>query len=444
MKKAILLVLAAMMIVASLSFVLAEEDREAGFFELLDDDGGNLSHISSAIPVTDGAVIAPAILLPKDQDRLAVSDGVTRWKAKAVIPDESGDFALIFYDPKDHPARYGYWQFLPWGTIVSMKSCHVTSVDGDGKTADHGVLESGEIWRTGRRFYLLSLTDPAPAGSVVLTESGQLAGVVAAEWAEGINRVLVLPTDEIIAELSRASMLLANLPDWADAPEGLVVTMDKNRVTVDWKDMKLPEKAEGETLYMVLLDTGNNYLNFYPAETETRAISLLLTPGRFYIIGPVTSAAAPESLPESYALISVPPAERLTEYGFRPVITAVAEAPEEGLKDNEKPVPVTEVTEELLQSGRAYFYSHSVYEVARSIEGKSLLVTLTAPNGVNYIYESSWIYLPEYNEEDIWYMSLKETGLTEGLNRGGYPPGTYRMAYYVDGELADSFDFELK
>ena len=445
MKKALLLALAAMMILASLTFALAEE-REAGLFELLDNDGGNLSRISSAVPVAEGVVIAPAALLPKDADRLVISDGAAQWKAKAVIPDDTGSIAMVFYDPEEYSAQYGFWQLLPWGASVSIESCRVYSTDANGEVTDCGVLDSGEIRWKGQRCLLLSLTDAAPAGSAVLTGSGQLAGVVIAEWAEGINRVLVMPTDVIAGEVSKAIMLLGNLPGWGEAPEGLKVTMKKNRVTIDWKEMALPEKKDGEKLYMVLVDMGNSYLNYYPAETNARSLSLLLTPGRFYIIGAVATASSPDSLPESYALISVPAAEKLTEYNFHAVLTTIAEAPEEGLKGNERPVPLGKgkVTEELLRSGRAYFYSHSTYEVTRNIEGKSLLISLTDPNGVNYTYESSWIYMPEYNRADVWFLSLNETGLIDGLNQNGYPKSVYRVDYYVGGDLADSFEFELK
>ena len=107
-------------------------------------------------------------------------------------------------------------------------------------------------------------------------------------------------------------------------------------------------------------------------------------------------------------------------------------------------MPVAEVTRELLRSDRAYFYSHSTYNVIGTFGDLSLLVTITDPNGMNHRYESSWIYMPECMTDDLWYLSLQEAGLTAALDRNGYPAGTYRMAYYVEGELADSFTFEIK
>ena len=46
--------------------------------------------------------------------------------------------------------------------------------------------------------------------------------------------------------------------------------------------------------------------------------------------------------------------------------------------------------------------------------------------------------------DDVWYVSLAGMGLTYSLDQNGYPRGEYRIAYYVDGDLADAFTFELK
>ena len=46
-------------------------------------------------------------------------------------------------------------------------------------------------------------------------------------------------------------------------------------------------------------------------------------------------------------------------------------------------------------------------------------------------------------KEDIWFIPLTESGLMWSMDQDGYAPGEYQMAYYVDGELADSFTFEI-
>ena len=69
---------------------------------------------------------------------------------------------------------------------------------------------------------------------------------------------------------------------------------------------------------------------------------------------------------------------------------------------------------------------------------------MTDPNGVNYRYESSWMYDMLYQKNDTWAVSLDDAGLLEMLNANGYPKGTYVVTMYIGGEYADSFTFELK
>ena len=451
MKKVTGLILAVLLLTVC-AFAFAEGTAEpaqatellAELFDLWDYGGESPVWAASATPVADGILLAPSAVAEIPVEQLAVTDGVTTWDAKAVVQDDNNLFALVLFDPSEKPARWDSWTLMSRGDETPAASCIVRYGDRLGSRINRGVLNAVEMTRNGRRFLLLDLTDPAPVGSPVLTADGQIAGLITAQWAEGINRVLALPADGLAEGMSGVAGLLAGLPDWGEAPEGLSVALVRNTVVIDWTEMDLPEKKDGEDIWIVLVDTGNSFLTSFPADTQDRFFSTVLTPGRFYIIGPVVSAGRPSSLPESFASVYIPRTERLTEYGFTPVLTAIAEAPEGGLKEGEAPVPVTEVTAELLRSGRAYFYSHSAYEVTENIEGKSLLVTLTDPEGNNYRYESGWLYSPDYMTEDIWYLPLAETGLTSMLNSEGYPTGVYRVAFYVDGLLADEFTFELK
>ena len=446
MKKGLLLMLTAVLLLACCAIACAEEAgtaKEADLFDLWNYGGESPVWIGSAVPITEGIVITSPAVLPVNTEDLVVSDGRNLWEAKAVLPDAENLLALVFFDPSDKPARYDAWQLLQYGDSAAVSSCYVRYGDAMGSRINRAVLNAEQLNWNGHHGYLLTLTDPVPAGSPLLTSDGLMAAIVVAEWSEGVNRMLALPPEEIAGSLTEVAGLLENLPDWGDEPAGLTVTMNKNRAVIDWKEMTLPEKASGEKIYLVVADTGNQYLNYYSAETGERSVTLLLTPGRLYIAGMVVCAGTPDTLPEHFTSFYVPPANKLTEYYFRPVVTAVAVAPEGGLKAGEEPVPVREITREMLQSGRVYFYSHSVYEVTEEISDRTLLVTITDPYGRNYRWESSWLYSPEYMEKDIWYVSLKETGLDTAMVRSDYAAGWYRMAYYVDGKLADSFEFYL-
>ena len=57
------------------------------------------------------------------------------------------------------------------------------------------------------------------------------------------------------------------------------------------------------------------------------------------------------------------------------------------------PAPVTEVTEELLRSGKACILSSSTYTFPEDGEKEAtLLITLEEPRGNSYSYESGWYY----------------------------------------------------
>ncbi len=444
MKKAVSLILTLILILAAFSATSAEETGKEDLFDLWDRNGDSPVRIASVVPLVKGVVVVPAALLPENREHLFVSDGMSSWEVKAAIPDDTGMIATVFYEAADTPARFDGWPLLPSGGSVPASSCVVRGTDGEGIRTETAVLSAEEFSREGRRCLLLSLAGPVSPGSAVLTANEQIAGIVLAEWAEGTNRFLAIAPEEIAKSIAGAGSLLSNLEGWGTAPEGLKVTLEKNQATIDWKEMALPEKAEGETLYLIVADMANNYLHFFPAETENRVITMLMTPGRFYIAGVKAFAEIPSEFPESFVSFYIPQAERLTEYSFCPVRTAVAEAPEAGLKEGEAPVPVTEVTEEMLRSGRAYFYSHSTYNIPGNTQSRTLLIALTDPKGVNYRYESGWVYDRQYMNEDIWYLSLKEIGLTGMLDRNGYPAGVYQLAFYIDGELADAVVFELK
>ena len=444
MKKGLLLALAAVLLLLCYSFAGAEEEKEADLFDLWDYGGESPVWAGFAVPVSEDIVITSPAALPDNTEYLAVSDGKEQWEVKAVIPDRSNLLAVIMYESADKQPRYSAWQLLPYGKSTAVSSCFVRYGDGMGSRINRAVLSAENYSWMGHNSYLLTLSEQVPLGSPVLTADGELAAIVAAQWAEGKNRVLALPPEEIVESLTEVAGLLNNLPDWGKAPEGLTVKTEGNLATIDWNEMILPEAKGSEQLYLVVADAGNNYLNFYPAETKDRSLTELLTPGRLYMAGVVASAGIPNSLPEKYVVFSAPLVKKLTEYHFRPVLTAIAEMPEGGKDSGAEPVPVTEVTRELLESGRAYFYAHSVYEVTEEIAGKTLLVTLTDPEGNNYRWESMWIYSPDYMKKDVWYVSLEESGLLTGLIRDDYTAGVYQMAYYVDGELADMFEFELK
>lgn len=442
MKKSLTALLVSVLLAVLCAFAAAEETGTPELMDLWDYGGESMTWITTVIPVVEGMAVASPAALPDDTEHLAVFDGKTFWEVRAVLPDDYGLLTAIYYDPAGKPSRCTPWPLMNLGMSVAAEDCIVRTGDSMGSRINRSVLYAQELTR-GYRCEVLSLTGPAAPGSPVITPDGQLAGIVAAEWSEGTNRVLAVAPDEIAFFALESSMRLKNLPGWQETPTGMDVTVERNGVTVEWTEEALPARAEGENLYLIVSDTGNDYWQYWQLEDDARSFFTRLPPGRFYMAGFVAAADGPKDVPGTYATFGIPAAKPLTEYDFQPLLTTLAEAPEGG-NGEEAPVPVTEITRELLNSGRAYFYASASYELTEDILNLPLMITLTAPDGNCYCHNSGWSYLKECMTEDIWYLSLKEMGLTEGPEQQGYPAGVYRMAYYVNGYLADTFEFEIK
>ena len=97
-------------------------------------------------------------------------------------------------------------------------------------------------------------------------------------------------------------------------------------------------------------------------------------------------------------MTALPQAEPLTEHGFRSKVLAIGELAEDAPEGTMPTVP-EQITEEMLRSSRACLYSVTEYQVEEAIDGLTLLVTLTAPDGDNYRYESGWYYDPVHRRK---------------------------------------------
>ncbi len=443
MKKTLALLLTLLaLLAAAVPAASGEEEKDAPrMFDLYTMDGDTPVWLGTAVPIYDGILMTAASVLPENLNSLIITDGWNIWDADAAAPDNAGLAVTILYNSEAQKPAAGTFE-LDISPSDFSESFVLTGDENLSRVNRNIYAVSPVTWRSAPCL-LLSLSGSVAPGSPLLTGSGKLAGIAVGEWAEGTDRVIFLSADGMLRSTAEAMDTFTGQRP-IDPPAGLVISTEANAVTFDWSRMELPEKAEGEDLYLIVADTMNRYLTYYRIENGETECAMLLTPGRTYHSGVAASAEAPSQVPDSYAVTVLPPAEKLTDYDFTSRVCAIAEGPAEGLGANELPVPVTEVTEELLRSGRAYFYSSTAYRVTETMEGISLLVTLTDPEGNNYRYASGWIYDPAYMEDDTWAVPLSETDLLEFLNVSGYPDGIYEIAMYIGGKLADSFTFELK
>ena len=211
MKKRMLLLLAALLLVFSCSF--AEETRPSELLDLWDYGAESPVWISSAVPVTEGIAMISTASLPENTDQLVVSDGVNFWEVHAVIPDRDGRLATVCFDEDEtKPCRYTAWPFLFPRDNLQVSDCIVRDADEWGSRINRGVLGAEEVVRNGEPCCLLTLTGPVSPGSPVLGTDGRLLGIITAEWAEGVNRYLAELPETLAVSLTDAAMLLDGIP----------------------------------------------------------------------------------------------------------------------------------------------------------------------------------------------------------------------------------------
>ena len=426
-----------MMICAAGAYAEAGPD----LYDLYDATAEGKKWIGTAVPMIDGMAITSPVGLPEKVTGLEIWDGTAYRPVLMALPTADGKVLVLLHETDGAIPGIPAYEWAPMDAVPRAADLIVRSGDWMQSRVNRAVYDLSVISWNNREAFLLTLSGDTPVGSPLISTDGKLAGLITAEYAEGVNRYVALPVKEIYSCLQEASRMLDGTePD--TRPEGYTVTMDGNQVTFDWSGVKLPETGEGEKLYHIVADSESTYLSYLEVTEGMTQVTLLLTPGRTYISGLAGFKGAPDELPEQAAVTALPEAEPMTDHGFRSITFAIAEMPEDAAPGT-MPTPATEVSESLLRSGRAYIYSVSSYSVEQQLDSFTLLIALTAPDGSNYRYESGWYYDPEIMEKDEWCTSLADTGLLTMLDANGYPAGTYEMSMYIDGKLADSFSFEL-
>jgi len=395
-----------------------------------------------AVPIMEGVAAGSPASVPENSRNLAVWDGSVFRPVSMGLVTGNGKLLVLLYDTDGEKPAIPEYPFIAAGTVLEVQDLLVRTGDRMKSRINREVYDAAALSWQGMDCLLLTLSGDAEPGSPLLTKDGKLAGIIAAEYAEGDYRYVALTVDTIYGCIQEAAALLEGTEEEISAgPEGYTVTIDAGLVTFDWSGMQLPEVPEGKKLYHIVADADNSYLNYTEVTEGLTSLSMILTPGRTYVSGLEAFAGAPDNVPQNYEVTQMPEAEPLTDHQFESREFDIADLTAKG--EGDMPAPVSEVTEALLRSGNACINSVSAYDYTGSYEEATMLISLTAPDGSDYRYESVWYYDGSIRENDAWYVSFTDSGLLEMLNENGYPEGGYVLTLYIGGKLADSYTFTL-
>lgn len=433
--------LLALMLLWTAAGAFAETAAAPDLYDLYEETENGLQWVCTAVPMVDGvAMISPAGL-PEELNSAVIRDGSAFRTVDSIVPVADGTLMVVLFETDGENPDIPAYEFLQAGRDLDPEGLMVRSGDALMSRINRAVTDISVITWMKREALLLTLSGDTTPGAPLVTADGELAGIVAAEYAEGANRYVALPVGEITVCLREAAELL-DLQEGDNRPEGYTVTVEGSRGIFDWSQVELPEAPEGQKWFHVIADFDSTYLTYLEVTPGLTQQEMFLAPGRLYISGLGLYSDTPSEMPDQLAMTWTPEAEKMTDHQFRSITLAVAEL-QPGAAADAMPVVPEKITEEMLRSGRACLYSVSSYSVEEKIDNETLLVTLTAPDGNIYHYESGWYYDPAIMERDEWYTTMDNTGLLEMLNRNGYPRGTYELSMYIDGKCADTFVFEL-
>lgn len=415
------------------------EDAASGVYVLVDvgPDGEEITLGTAALLGDQSTLITTRWAAGADNLYAVGAGGKIAITEKSILYEGSSLMALKLASPAPaEPLTLG-------PSAQDMNVIAMTSSGLERQAAAHvtltGLEQDPAILYTG-------VPDALP-GALLMNSQGELAGITAAGYGEGLDRYAAWPADIIGARMRGEGPEAVPKIQWIS---GLTVVVDMGEMTVDWSQLEKPETAETDALYLIWLDDGNNYVSYTQVQWEDQSSSLSYVPGRSYRVWMQQSAdgevdleqALPAAKGTRCATEAVPP---YAEHQYKDVSIYLGAAPVDDQVDAAEEVPPLETftPESLTDENLCYYLQvRSTYQVEAQ-EELPLVIALTAPDGSQYLDQGGFILAPELNEGDVWNAEITQI-LSSCMEFTGSMAGEYSLAYYLGGQLASEFLFVIE
>ncbi len=406
-------------------------------------DGGDMVLGSGVLFQRSDALLTVSHCMPEGTEIYAVNaDGERRVKGWETLLDSG--LGILYLE--------GLARTAP--LALSAMDCYALptlyGVDGKGQAAQAHLHQIIYSVHNGYNALQLVAHDGLMPGGVMMDEKGALMGVILTQNGEGRGRYTALDARTLMALMGQESVSgeMEYSMTWLNGScrETLCAwNGDKGVAVVLW-----PEAEGGEGTYVIHVSGEENlYYTSYTAEMGETYVELPLPPGHRYLfhVQWVKDGEQAE-FDMAYAVsLEIPEAQALTSYGFTQdcyLGVAPAAHPHNAIHDR-----MDEVSADMLTDPRQTVCLQILnrYDVDETVE-MPLSICLEAPDGQFYWYDSSYAFIPEYEQNDVFCMDL--SGLWEdcatfsGHADGLVPAGEYTLAYYIGGKLAGEYAFEVK
>ncbi|MBR3763202.1 MAG: hypothetical protein IKK57_01450 [Clostridia bacterium] len=283
-------------------------------------------------------------------------------------------------------------------------------------------------------------------GAIFLGADGGLAGITVSQHGEAEGMYVAL--DSYALNYCLAGDGLDDEAILLDVE----VRWEQGEYLVDWSrstGVVLPEKPVYTVCFSALC---NPYMSRLTVTDGSTSAALPAIPGAKTLIWVICSSerlAAPlYPEQEGQSVLATPPdPQPMTEHGFRNLRLSVTPG-EPGYDGFTKDfLPQQPITRDVLNDENTIFYfqTEDAYTVDETIEDNPLLILLRTPEGYVFGYDSSYIFMPEYAESDLWLsdMSNAFAEYRQFAGANAWPAGEYVVQYLINGCEAGRFTFTL-
>ena len=202
MKKLLALLLALTMLITA-GTVFAETGGTPDLYDLYDPTGNGRTWVGTAIPITDGVAITSPIGMPETVKDLEIWDGTNYRKISETLSTADGKVLVLLHETDGAKPGIPAFDFVEYGVSVPAGELLVRSGDWMRSRVNRAVYDLTPITWNNREAMVMTLSGDTAIGSPLITADGRLAGMITAEYAEGVNRYVALSISEITRSLGR-------------------------------------------------------------------------------------------------------------------------------------------------------------------------------------------------------------------------------------------------
>lgn len=282
---------------------------------------------------------------------------------------------------------------------------------------------------------VLSSEEGLLPGAFMTDEQGKIIGLVIAQHTEGVGSYVALDVSTIY------SVLMGKKPGTGPFLDISVSWVD-GMMKVAWED----EERDSGVYVLTLSGDANAYYTTYTAEKTERSFFLAVPPGHTYYVQVQQAESEEKALPIDWNAMKIftIPETAFNAYDFTHESRLVSVPAGQVISSELPEMPLTSVDTLTDPKADVYLQIKNTYDVSAEIE-VPMALELIAPDGQFFFEEMAYTFMPEYEQEDSFVVSVDSLiASCQDFSGGVFQPGAYVLRYVLGGQIAGEYAFTVE